>query len=511
MLALFDRFSRLFARPVDGLCDPRSWRRAALVLSLVYVVVWSAYGLVAKSSQDVNADMAEMIVWARQLALGYPKHPPFLAYVVKLWFSTFPLTGWAFTLLAVSTVAAGIYLAIEACSNWLDGEKRAAIPFLLATIPFYNFLGLKFDQNSALIPLWAFTILAFIRSLQTRAPLWASLTALAAAAAILTKYWSAFLLASLVLAALLDDRRRLYWRSSAPWITIGIFCGAVTPHVVWLVQHNFPPLTWIETRREAASVVDFLGSLAEYSVGTLGYSAVAVALAVLVFRPSPHAMRDGFFALVDKRRTATLLFWAPLILPVAVALVTRTNLLSLWNAPALNLLPVMALGSPLVVVSRLAAMRLAALVSGMTLIVVAASPVVAVVHLKRGVENDAAYPRLAAEAIERQWRETTYAPLLVLAGRFTLATAAGFYLPGKPVIFADFSNYLSPWANEPLIERHGLAIICAQEDTWCLDKMNQYLAANPAGRRDEVTLARHWLGLAGPAKRFVIAALPPQS
>jgi len=70
---------------------------------------------------------------------------------------------------------------------------------------------------------------------------------------------------------------------------------------------------------------------------------------------------------------------------------------------------------------------------------------------------------------------------------------------------------LSPWANEPLIERHGLAIICAQEDTWCLDKMNQYLAANPAGRRDEVTLARHWLGLAGPAKRFVIAALPPQS
>ena len=50
----------------------------------------------------------------------------------------------------------------------------------------------------------------------------------------------------------------------------------------------------------------------------------------------------------DERRIAAILFWAPLLLPVVPALIKNINLLSLWNTPALNLLPVMLLGSPLV-------------------------------------------------------------------------------------------------------------------------------------------------------------------
>ena len=45
------------------------------------------------------------------------------------------------------------------------------------------------------------------------------------------------------------------------------------------------------------------------------------------------------------RRPATLLFWTPLLLPIAVAVVKHTNLLSVWNEPSLNLLPVMMLAA----------------------------------------------------------------------------------------------------------------------------------------------------------------------
>ena len=76
----------------------------------------------------------------------------------------------------MTTVSAGIYLATELCALWLEGEKRAAVPFLLAVVPFYTFFGLKFDQNSALIPLWALTLWAFMRSLETRRAGWAVLT-----------------------------------------------------------------------------------------------------------------------------------------------------------------------------------------------------------------------------------------------------------------------------------------------------------------------------------------------
>ena len=122
------------------------------------------------------------------------------------WFKVFPFADWAYLLLAVITVSAGIFLAIELCAEWLAKEKLAVVPFLLATIPFYNFLGLKFDQNSALIPLWALAMWAMLRALDTRHLGWAALAGLAAAAAMLVKYWSVFLIVALALAAVMHPK-----------------------------------------------------------------------------------------------------------------------------------------------------------------------------------------------------------------------------------------------------------------------------------------------------------------
>lgn len=495
---------------VAGLCDPARRRRFMLMFAAIYGCAWLIYGVVAKSSQDVNADMAEMVVWAREPALGYPKHPPLLAFVIKLWFAIFPLTDWTFTLLAVVTVAAGLYLAFELCGIWLDREKRAAVPFLLAVIPFYNFLGLKFDQNSALIPLWALAMWALMRALETRRGGWAALTGLAAAAAMLVKYWSGFLLAALAFTALVDRRRNAYLRSPAPWITTLVFILAFLPHAIWLVEENFPPLTWVATRRLAHSAWDFIHSLGEYSLGTLGYGAVAIILVAVLVRPSAAAVRDSWFATEPARRPATVLFWTPIALPIVVALAIRTNLLSLWSAPAYNLLPVMMLASPLVVVSRLTLVRLAAIVTAMTLAAVAASPLVALGKLKQGVENNAEYASLAAAAAERAWRQTTNAPLRLVAGPFALISSTAFYVTDRPSTYADFSHYLSPWVDDARIARDGVAIICPARDAGCLDNMKTLTAAGPPGRREDVTLTRHWLGFTGAAAHFVIATVPPK-
>jgi 4-amino-4-deoxy-L-arabinose transferase-like glycosyltransferase len=508
---LLDRLGLAVAGLVDGLCDPKRWRRTTLLLVLAFAAAWMLYGVIAKSSQDLNADMAEMVIWAREPALGYPKHPPLLAYVVGLWFSVFPLADWTFMLLAVTTVSAGIYLATELCALWLEGEKRAAVPFLLAVVPFYTFFGLKFDQNSALIPLWALTLWAFMRSLETRRAGWAVLTGLAAAAAMMTKYWSVFLLVALALTTLLDRRRVAYWRSTAPWITAGVFIVAMLPHAIWLVQNGFPPLRWVATRRSANSIMDYLDSLTEYSAGTFGYAATALAFGFVLFRPTRAAIRDSWFAIEPVRRPATLLFWTPLLLPVVVAMLTKTNLLSLWNEPALNLMPVMMLASPLVVAPRIAVRRLAAIVTMLTLLIVAASPLVALTILKAGVENDAAYARLAGEAAEREWHETSNAPLRLIAGPFALVSSAAFYLTDKPSTLADFSSYLSPWASAARIARDGVAVICPADDGGCLAGMQALIGAGPTGRRTEVTLTRHWLGLRGGSKSFVVATIPPRT
>jgi 4-amino-4-deoxy-L-arabinose transferase-like glycosyltransferase len=503
-----DSFNDALAGLVDGLTDPARRRRAALVFCVAYGALWFIYGVIAKSSQDLNADMAEMIVWSRELAWGYPKHPPLLAFALWGWFKIFPLADWAYILLAVVTVSAGIFLAIELCAEWLEGEKLAAVPFLLAAIPFYNFLGLKFDQNSALIPLWALAMCAFVRALDRRHLGWAALAAIAAAAAMLVKYWSAFLLLALAIAALMHPKRREYFRSIAPWVTAGVFLVAVAPHVVWLVAENFPPITWVATRRVATSFGDTLYSMAEALGGTFAYAGIAVVLALIFVRPRPVALADGFLP-QDERRMAAALFYVPLFVPIVPALVKNINLLSLWNTPALNLLPVMLLGSRLVTVPRVAVLRIAGVITLLTLLIVAASPFVAFALLKTGVENDAAYARLLMEATEREWHKDTDKPLKLIGGPFALVSTAAFYGKDRPSTYPQFSRYLAPWVDDNRIARDGMAIMCSD---WalCLQYMDAVAARYGGGRRAEVTLARRWLWFSGPPARFFMTLIPPR-
>jgi hypothetical protein len=56
------RLNAFFSGVVDGLCDPRRRRRVMLAIVTAYGAAWLVYGVVAKSSQDLNGDLAEMVV-----------------------------------------------------------------------------------------------------------------------------------------------------------------------------------------------------------------------------------------------------------------------------------------------------------------------------------------------------------------------------------------------------------------------------------------------------------------
>jgi hypothetical protein len=163
-----------------------------------------------------------------------------------------------------------------------------------------------------------------------------------------------------------------------------------------------------------------------------------------------------------------------------------------------------------VTVSRIAVARLAAIVTAVTLLILACSPLVAFAILKIGVENNAAYSWLAAAAAERLWRETSDRPLRLVAGPFTLASSAAFYIADAPSTYADFSRYLSPWVDDARLARDGAVIICPQDDGVCRKNMDDLTARGPAGKRTEVTLTRRWLGFESEPRRFVIATVPPR-
>ena len=96
---------RLAERLLDALNDPARRECNAAVVLIAYVALWTLYAAIAKGSQDIHADMSEQFVLARELAFGYPKHPPLTMLVVRAWFIVFPVADWAYHLLAMANSA----------------------------------------------------------------------------------------------------------------------------------------------------------------------------------------------------------------------------------------------------------------------------------------------------------------------------------------------------------------------------------------------------------------------
>src|SRR5438034_2671754 len=276
------RIERLFA----VLADPARRERTAVAVLLGYVALWTLYGIIAKGSQDIHADMSEQFALGRELALGYPKHPPLAMAVVRAWFAVFPTADWAYYLLAMVNVGLALWIVWRLTARFLDGEKRVLGLALLTLVPFFNFHGLKFNVNTVLLPLWAATTLWFLRSFETRRVLDAALAGLGAAAAMYGKYWSIFLLLELGIAALVDRRRAAYFGSPAPWVTIAVGALALAPHAAWLIANDFAPSTYaVVVHGGAASLASTLRGAVGYLAASAAYVAVPLIMIALVVRP----------------------------------------------------------------------------------------------------------------------------------------------------------------------------------------------------------------------------------
>src|SRR5438067_9624591 len=95
------RWQELLERLVAATASPEHGRRALIFILIAYSAVWTAYAIVAKSTQGIHADMAEIFSWSWDLEWGTHKHPPLLPALVSLWFSVLPVSDWAYYLLAV--------------------------------------------------------------------------------------------------------------------------------------------------------------------------------------------------------------------------------------------------------------------------------------------------------------------------------------------------------------------------------------------------------------------------
>ena len=505
----------LMERLLDSLTDPARRERSVAAALLCYVALWTLYGLLAKASQDIHVDMSEQFALARELALGYPKHPPLTMAVVRAWFAVFPAADWAYYLLAMANVGLTLWIVWRLMARFVDGEKRVVGLALLTLVPFFNFHALKFNVNTVLMPLWAATTLWFLRSFETRRPLDAALTGLAAAASMYGKYWSVFLLIGLGLAALADPRRAAYFRSAAPWVTVAVGALALAPHAAWLVANDFAPFSYAVVVHGASSLVSTLGAVGGYLAGSVGYVAIPLIIVYFAARPVGATVRDMAWPAQPQRRLAALAFWAVLLTPALVAPFTGVRLTSLWTMSAWTLLPVMLLSSPLVMISRRDALGILTLAAAFPVAMVAAAPAIGFAIHSSEPPPGTAQSSLLAEPVERVWRETTNQPLRLFGGYEEFTDAVPFYMPSQPLAVHVLDGVAVSQALEARIGRDGIALVCPTRSPerpttgLCIDRAVARARCSLPGMQVEVEVFRRHLGVGGKRARYLVITIPP--
>jgi 4-amino-4-deoxy-L-arabinose transferase-like glycosyltransferase len=477
---------------------------------LLYLGALTAFATFAFGWGPVHHDMTEEWAWGKEFQLGYAKHPPFTAWLVGGWFALMPRTDWSFYLLAslnVGVALAGVWMLAGVFFG--TAGRLASILFHVLT-PSFSLWALKFNVNAPLVSAWPWTAYFFLRSLQTRGIGFSISAGLLGGIALLTKYYSLVLFASLFGVALLHPDRRKYFASAAPYISIGVGALVVAPHVWWTVASDFPTVDYFlsKTHSSAAEAGATTFRAVAGGVGSLGAAAIAYAIA---FHGQSWALLKRALSGTFEARNAWLICLAhgPLLLTIAAFLFANVRVTGGFLTPAFFAVPIVLLVVSQTDVSIGVLRRLAFCVAAVWLSLLIASPILGYRTFAHAHELGIDPGREIAIEATNLWRSKFNKPLRYVSGEKRLATAATFYSPDAPsyVILEHLAD--SPWVTIDQAKRTGLLIICPETAEECIKS-----GVTLSGRENIRTtreLAPHFFGRAGTPQRFVFIMQPPEN
>jgi 4-amino-4-deoxy-L-arabinose transferase-like glycosyltransferase len=506
------------AAPIAALQDAKDWsgRKAQpslgslLILSAVFVLIWTLYAVISAAPAAIHNDMAEAYAWGREFQLGYEKHPPFWAWIAGFWFEVFPRADWAFDLLAVLNAGLGLYGSWMLIGDFADGDKRLAATALLLLTPFYTFLALKYNANSIFLSLWPWTMHFFVRSIDERRLVDAILFGLFIAMALLSKYFALILAATCFIASLVHPSRRAYFASASPYISVLVAALIVAPHAWWLVHSNAPTVSYFihKTGLGVTTVILACGSLL---IGVLLFHSIGIALIALAKKSDPRSWITTFrFRWAEPRfRVLATLAVLPLVLTVLAGLVFRLR-------PDTNMTIGIFSLTPLVLIelageegnSRLYHLG-RTLAIAVTLVALVLSPAVALAKIWYHGDINYTEPRKElTHAATELWRKTTTLPLRYVGGSQRYEDAVAFYTPDDPHVFIHLDYHRAPWVTPDDLSREGLLVVCSDADKHCLKSAAN--VSTPQTRRTALSLVHSFWGYTVGEASFVVTIVPPR-
>src|ERR1700712_424516 len=224
--------------------DPKGALWLVSGFAALHAVLWTVILVNLKTGQDIHMDVAKAFGWGQKFLLGYGKHPPLSGWGAGVWFRGFPVTDWATYALAMATLGCGIVICWLLALRVVDHRRAFLVVVMLALYPIFNFKGFKYNPDLLQLVTLPLLVLAYLNAFEKRSVRSGLWLGLAGALALMTKYWVLTMIGAIGLAALMHPDRMKFLRSPAPWVAIAMLVVAMLPHLVWLQQVNFVPLTY---------------------------------------------------------------------------------------------------------------------------------------------------------------------------------------------------------------------------------------------------------------------------
>jgi 4-amino-4-deoxy-L-arabinose transferase-like glycosyltransferase len=510
-------FRRFSAWLVSRATRPDTAPWLVITFALVHGVLWTKILILLKAAQDVHMDVAEAFAWGQKFQLGYGKHPPLSGWVAGAWFTFFPVQDWATYALAMTVLGIGLIICWLIAIRVVDYRRAFLVVVMLALYPIFNFKGFKYNPDLLQLVTLPLVVLAYLNAFEKRSWLSGILLGLAGALALMTKYWVLTMIGAIGLAALIHPDRMRFLLSPAPWVAIATLVVAMIPHLIWLKQVDFAPLTYagdvyaLSNRAENAKLV--LG----YVSHNLALLALPVVLAALALAWPPrwiaHVWSRGPNKSVNPAQALNV-WWIQIIVAVGPplgALAFMVYIKTDWGISLFFLVPLALVAIPRLRIPAGVLFRITAIWLALSLAALAAAPRIAILELEHnpnGANSYGSRSQLARE-LTQVWRQQFGSRWAVVAGTTEVGEPMTFYSPDHPMPYTPGEVWSSGLTSLEEAKRLGFIGICDTTDGR-LPTCEKWMKENAPDAPEQImTTQRFFQGHPGPSIAWKIYIQPP--
>jgi len=521
-------FNRFRAWLVASAVRPEARLWLVIQLAILHAVLWTFILINLKAAQDVHMDVAEAYGWGQKFLWGYGKHPPLSGWIAGVWFKAFPATDWATYALAMTTVGVGMVICWLLSLRVVDARRAFLVVVMVALYPIFNFKGFKYNPDLLQLVTLPLLVLAYLNAFEKRS--WQSgiWFGLAAALALMTKYWVLTMIGAIGLAALIHPDRLKFLLSPAPWVAIATLVVAMIPHIVWLADVHFVPLSYAGDTYslEDAGLVHQL--VAGYFLHNFALLALPVALAALAMALVPHWFRlllhaplrivtrawargpnpgVNFSQALNVWIIQTIVAVGPPLGALAFSIYMKTD----WGISLFFLVPLALVAIPTLRVQSATLVNIAAIWLVLSVATLAASPWIAAREMAANAGNTATYGARSdlARELTQAWHARFASRWAVVAGTMESIQPMVFYSPDHPVALVPIEAWDSGLISRDDVKTYGFIGVFDPADGR-LPAFEKWVSETaPNAERMVMTTRRFTHGKAGPSMSWNIYIAPP--